>query len=102
MRHETGLDTMMFGTDYPHNEGTWPTTVDWLKRVLHGVPEADVRQILGENALRCYDLDRAQLTAAAERCGPSIHDLTTGDEDLDADTADWLDARGARRPLAFV
>ena len=102
MRHETGLETMMFGTDYPHNEGTWPTTLKWLKRVFEDVPEPDVRQILGENAIRCYDLDRVELSAAAERCGPSIQDLTGGMPDEDPDTVAWLDERGARRPVAFV
>jgi predicted TIM-barrel fold metal-dependent hydrolase len=102
LRRETGLQTMMFGTDYPHNEGTWPTTISWLKRVLEGIPQADVRQILGENAIRCYDLDLTHLSAAAERCGPSIEELTGGTGNLDGEMIAWLDDRGAGRPAAFI
>ena len=33
MRHEIGVkDTIAFGRDYPHPEGTWPNTKDWLPR----------------------------------------------------------------------
>jgi predicted TIM-barrel fold metal-dependent hydrolase len=102
LRDEIGLETMMFGTDYPHNEGTWPTTVNWLKRVFEGIPEADVRAMLGENAIRCYGLDRGQLAKAAAVCGPGVDDVVTGVESLDDVAIKWLDDRGASRPIAFI
>ena len=42
----------MFGREYPHAEGTWPKTLDHVKALFAGVPEPEVRQILGGNAVR--------------------------------------------------
>ena len=39
MRHEIGIETIAFGRDYPHPEGTWPTTKDYLRVAFDGVPE---------------------------------------------------------------
>ena len=102
IRSEAGPDTIMFGTDYPHNEGTWPTTVKWLKRVLQGVPESDVRKMLGESAIRCYNLDPKQLAEAADRCGPTFEELASGGADLSEGDKKWIDDRGAARPVAFI
>jgi predicted TIM-barrel fold metal-dependent hydrolase len=60
MRSEIGLHKMMFGTDYPHHEGTWPNTREWIKVAFEGVPEADARLVLGQNAVNFYGLDRAR------------------------------------------
>ncbi len=30
MRYEIGIDNMLWGTDFPHPEGTWPNTREWL------------------------------------------------------------------------
>lgn len=76
MRHEIGVETIDFGRDYPHTEGTWPNTMDYLRGLFTGVPERDVRLILGENAIRFLGLDRANLAAIAARVGPTIESLT--------------------------
>jgi predicted TIM-barrel fold metal-dependent hydrolase len=76
MREEIGIDTMCFGRDYPHAEGTWPNTLAYLHGLLTGVPEPEVRKILGENAIRFFDLDAEALGTVAARIGPSIDDLT--------------------------
>jgi predicted TIM-barrel fold metal-dependent hydrolase len=70
MRHEIGVDKLLFGVDYPHWEGIWPNTRDWIRLAFAGVPETEVRSILGENAVRAYGLDGAALAAVAERVGP--------------------------------
>jgi hypothetical protein len=75
MRSEIGPETLMFGTDYPHAEGTWPNTLDWLRATFAGVPEDEARLILGENAVRFYGLDRKQLQAVADRVGPRPADI---------------------------
>jgi predicted TIM-barrel fold metal-dependent hydrolase len=74
-REKVGLETMMFGTDYPHYEGTWPNTLEWLQAAFPGVPERDARLILGENAIRFYGLDHAYLASVAERVGPRPEDF---------------------------
>lgn len=78
VRHQVGLDKLMFGTDYPHTEGTWPNTHDFIRTTLGAVPEAEARAILGENAIDFYDLDRALLEKTAKRIGPLPGELFDG------------------------
>ena len=33
-RREIGIDRMLLGVDYPHVEGTWPNTWDWLRSIF--------------------------------------------------------------------
>ena len=94
MRHEIGLETITFGRDYPHAEGTWPNTADWLTDAFAGVPDDELRLMLGENAIRVLGLDRATLAAVAERIGPTVADITGRTPHLDPRLiANW-DARG--------
>lgn len=75
VRHEVGLDKLMFGSDFPHFEGTWPNTHDWIRTTLGSVPEAEARAILGENAIEFDGLDRALLERTAKRVGPLYREL---------------------------
>lgn len=75
MRHEIGVDRFIFGTDYPHPEGTWPNTREWMQTVFAGVEENEARLILGENAMDCYNLDRSALRAIAQKIGPQPADI---------------------------
>ncbi|HEX5587495.1 MAG TPA: amidohydrolase family protein [Acidimicrobiia bacterium] len=75
MRHEIGLRQMIFGIDYPHHEGTWPNTREWIQAAFAGVPEDEARMILGENAIDFYGLDREHLAAIAARIGPEVSDV---------------------------
>ena len=94
MRHEIGVDRVIFGRDYPHAEGTWPNTADWLTDAFAGVPDDELRLMLGENAISFLGLDRAGLATVAERVGPTIADVTGRSLDLDQRlVANW-DARG--------
>ena len=68
-RHEIGIDKLMFGTDYPHMEGTWPNTQDWIRTTLGAIPETEARMILGENAIEFYGLDRELLERTARHRG---------------------------------
>ena len=78
MRHEIGVETIDFGRDYPHTEGTWPNTGDYLRGLLAGVPDDEVRLMLGENGIRFLGLDRAKLAAIADDIGPTIDEITRG------------------------
>jgi predicted TIM-barrel fold metal-dependent hydrolase len=82
-RHEVGVERMMFGTDYPHMEGTWPNTRDWLRATFVDVPEAEARAILGENAVDLYGLDRKVLAAVAAEVGPTPAEILDGDHRID-------------------
>ncbi len=92
-RHEMGVETLSFGRDYPHSEGTWPNTVEWLRDAFAGVTEDELRLILGENAIRTFGLDRAQLAAIASRIGPTV-DAITGEHFVEPALVEHFDARG--------
>lgn len=76
MRHEIGLDTLLWGSDYPHVEGTWRRTGLALRKTFSGIPEDDARAILGFNGVRTYHLDQHVLEAVADRIGPSPAELS--------------------------
>lgn len=75
MRNEIGMNLLMFGRDYPHPEGTWPNTWDWLRGALVGVREDETRAFLGGNAIEFFGLDRNRLDEIAARIGPKPADL---------------------------
>ncbi|MFQ5665606.1 MAG: amidohydrolase family protein [Candidatus Binatia bacterium] len=56
-RHGVGLDTITWECDYPHSDTTWPRSPEVLARSFEGVPDADVRKITHENALRVFRMD---------------------------------------------
>ena len=74
-RHVLGCDVVMWGTDYPHPEGTWPHTQERLRGDFGGIPVEDARKLLGETAARCYDFDPDALRPVADRIGPTPEDL---------------------------
>ena len=74
-RHTIGCDVAMWGTDYPHPEGTWPNTIERLRKDFGDVPVGDTRQLLGETAATCYGFDLDALRPIAERVGPTPQDL---------------------------
>jgi predicted TIM-barrel fold metal-dependent hydrolase len=76
-REEIGVDRLMWGADYPHLEGAAPVHRLILRQVFGGMPEADVRRMLGLNAVRVYGFDRELLQHVADRVGPTVTDLAT-------------------------
>jgi predicted TIM-barrel fold metal-dependent hydrolase len=70
LRHDIGLRTIMWGSDYPHPEGTWPVTRQMLVEVFRGMPDAEIEAMLGGNAADFYGFDRAALAPLAARIGP--------------------------------
>lgn len=75
VRHEIGIRNVMWGTDYPHPEGSWPKTREKLVTYFKGMPDTEITQILGSNAVDCYDLDYRELNPIAERIGPAKADF---------------------------
>jgi predicted TIM-barrel fold metal-dependent hydrolase len=73
--HEIGLDRFMWGSDYPHNEGTGPFTREHLRQRFCDAPEAEMRKILAENAAELYGFDLAALAPLAERVGPTVAEI---------------------------
>jgi predicted TIM-barrel fold metal-dependent hydrolase len=74
-RHEIGVGKLLWGSDYPHIEGTWPHTRERLQQVFAGVPRDEVARMLGGNAAEVYGFDAAALAPLAARCGPPLDSI---------------------------
>jgi predicted TIM-barrel fold metal-dependent hydrolase len=74
-RKEIGVDKFMWGSDYPHLEGTWPNTMKALTETFHDFAEDEIRAILGLNAAKVYGFDLEALEPIAQEIGPSIAEI---------------------------
>jgi predicted TIM-barrel fold metal-dependent hydrolase len=77
-RDRIGVDHIMWGADYPHLEGTTPFSHEAIRMTFAGVPEPEVRAMLGENAAAVYGFDLERLAPLAERFGPRVDDVMAG------------------------
>ena len=75
MRAEIGVDRLMWGADFPHLEGAAPVHRQVLQHVFGGMPEPDLRKILGRNAVELWGFDASVLQTVADRFGPTVEDL---------------------------
>jgi len=55
-RHVLGVDNLMWSSDYPHGESTFPDSRGFVARAFADVPADETRRIVCENARRLYDL----------------------------------------------
>jgi predicted TIM-barrel fold metal-dependent hydrolase len=46
----------MWGSDYPHPDGIWPDSQEFLARELTGVSPEVKRKIVRDNAMKLYGL----------------------------------------------
>lgn len=51
---ELGADKIMWGSDFPHPDGVWPDSREYIAREMGDVPAHIRRQIVCENAARLY------------------------------------------------
>jgi predicted TIM-barrel fold metal-dependent hydrolase len=51
-----GGRNIMWSSDYPHGDTTWPNSRESIERSLEGVSAEDRRAIVGGNAKRLYGL----------------------------------------------
>ena len=86
-----GADHIMWGNDYPHEEGTAPDSKLAIRWALHARPEEDCRKILGGTAASLYGFDLGALAPVAERVGPTVDEVRTP-----------LGDTGYRAPAAFA
>lgn len=70
LRHEIGVGNIMWGSDFPHPEGTWPETSEQLHETFDGLPEDELEAMLGGNAARVYGFDEEKLAPIVASIGP--------------------------------
>jgi predicted TIM-barrel fold metal-dependent hydrolase len=76
-RYEIGLRNIMWGVDYPHIEGTWPYSREALRHTFNGVPEDEIRMMVGGTAAEVYGFDLDLLQPIANRVGPTVAEVAT-------------------------
>jgi predicted TIM-barrel fold metal-dependent hydrolase len=85
-----GPEHIMWGSDYPHEEGFSPHSRLAIRWALHDRPEDSCRKILGGNAGRLYRFDLDALVPVASKIGPTVAEVHTPLQDT-----------GYRSPAAF-
>ena len=80
------LDRFMWGSDYPHKEGTYPYTRESLRRSFSSMPEADLRKVFAENIAPVYDFDLEKLASIAARVGPTPEEIAVPLDQIPADS----------------
>ena len=65
MRGYLGVETLMWGSDYPHAESTVPRSREIVERVLQGVPAREKALIAGETVPNCSKSPRRSALPSA-------------------------------------
>jgi len=58
LRHEVGVDNMMWSTDYPHHGNDWPHSRKVINDTMAEIPNHEKAKICAGNAVRIFGLDR--------------------------------------------
>ena len=72
-----GVHKVMWGSDYPHHEGTYPYSLESLQRAFSDWSEADMRAVLAANAAALYGFDLDRLSPLAASHGPTVEEVAT-------------------------
>ena len=77
-RDLTGLDCLMWGNDYPHQEGVFPDSQEWVEKQFAGVPEPEIMHIVHDNAahhhitLRHQPFEAGQVEGQGMLCASDV------------------------------
>jgi hypothetical protein len=74
-RSVLGPNRFMWGSDYPHDEGTHPFTKEHLRQVFADTPPDELQDILAGNAAKLYEFDLDALAPEAARVGPTVEEI---------------------------
>lgn len=74
MRH-VGTHKIMWGSDYPHDEGTHPYSREALRRTFIDFTDDEKRAMFGGNAASLYGFDLGVCNALAAEHGPTMDEL---------------------------
>ena len=83
---KVGLDKVMWGSDYPHHESTYPYTTEGLRLAFSDWDPDEVRQVTSRTAAEVYDFDLAALAPIAARVGPRVDEVALPLDEVPADS----------------
>ncbi|MEO6122448.1 MAG: amidohydrolase family protein [Ilumatobacteraceae bacterium] len=70
-----GLDRVMWGSDYPHHEATFPYSTEALRLTFSAFEPSEMRQLLATNAADVYGFDLDTLDVLGALHGPTLADV---------------------------
>ena len=77
-RHTLAAGRFMWGSDYPHDEGTHPYTHEHLRAGSSGLDPAELRGCCWRATLpQLYDFDLDALAPLAAKIGPTVAEVAT-------------------------
>lgn len=88
-RHTAGVDRIMWGSDFPHEEGTFPHTSESLAHTFGGIDPDEVVRMVSRNAAEVYGFDMAALQPIADRIGPTVESVQRGLDRIPTDTTSF-------------
>jgi predicted TIM-barrel fold metal-dependent hydrolase len=83
-REQLGLGAIMWGSDYPHDEGTHPYSLERIRFAFHDIDPRETYAMLTGNAAELYEFDVDRLVPLANEVGPTVAEVQTP---LDTDEA---------------
>ena len=75
LRDVVGVDSIMWGSDYPHKEASTPYSTEALRVAFAGVPRDEVQAMVGGNAAELFGFDFEALKPLAQQVGPRIAEI---------------------------
>lgn len=70
-----GLDRVMWGSDYPHHEGSSPYSRELMRRAFADWTPADLDQVFYKTCADLYGFDAVALEPIAARVGPTVEEI---------------------------
>jgi predicted TIM-barrel fold metal-dependent hydrolase len=76
-REQLGLGAIMWGSDYPHDEGTYPYSLERIRLAFEGVSAEETFAMLCGNAAELYGFEIEKLVPLANEVGPTVAEVQT-------------------------
>ena len=77
VRHEVGVERIMWGADYPHSEGSYPYSRHALRAAFGECDPLETLQMVETNAAALYGFDLEALRPVGDAIGPTVAEVAT-------------------------
>jgi predicted TIM-barrel fold metal-dependent hydrolase len=78
IRDKVGVDKILWGSDYPHLEASYPFSRAAVRTAFQDVSVVDTERMLAGNAATLYGFDLDRLRTVAEQVGPTYEEVSAG------------------------
>jgi predicted TIM-barrel fold metal-dependent hydrolase len=58
-RDAIGIDQILFESDYPHGDSTWPNTRQYAEKAMAALTPSEIQKIVRDNAIELFGLPKA-------------------------------------------